>query len=260
MLKRSVIFVMALAAAVGAARAQTVDELIGKYMEARGGKAQIKALQSARLTGKMTMAPGVEAPLTLTWKRPMMMRMEFSFQGQTAVQAYDGTMGWSVMPFAGKPDPEKMTEDGVADFADQADFDGELVDWKEKGHTVELLGQEAVDGKQAWKLKITRKNGHVNTIYLAADTYLPLQEASSREMNGQAMDIVTAISDYRKEGDLMMPHTMASTIKAMSLTQTITVEKYELGLAVADSEFKMPEAKPAAPAAPAAGVKPPTQR
>ena len=37
----------------------------------------------------------------------------------------------------------------------QADIDGPLVDWKSKGHKVEYLGTEDMDGTQAHKLKVT---------------------------------------------------------------------------------------------------------
>src|SRR5262245_50298290 len=89
-----------------AAHAQTADDLIAKNLAARGGKDKIKALQSAKITGKMSMGPGVDAPFTWEWKRPNNFRIEFVVQGMTGIQAYDGTTGWQVMPFMGKKDAE----------------------------------------------------------------------------------------------------------------------------------------------------------
>ncbi|HZI63690.1 MAG TPA: outer membrane lipoprotein-sorting protein, partial [Thermoanaerobaculia bacterium] len=115
----------------------TVDEIIAKNLAARGGKDQILAKKSVRMTGKMA-GGGQEFPFTLQWKRPNRIRLEFTFQGMTGVQAYDGTTGWMVMPFMGKKDPEQMSADDLKQVEDQADFDGELVDYQQKGHQIEL--------------------------------------------------------------------------------------------------------------------------
>src|SRR5215213_6450011 len=91
-----------------ALQAQTADEIIAKHLQARGGVDKIKTVQSQRITGKMVMGQGMEAPFTLEAGRPNKMRMEFTIQGMTGVQAYDGKTGWAVMPFMGKKDPEVM--------------------------------------------------------------------------------------------------------------------------------------------------------
>src|SRR5687768_4237967 len=86
----------------------TVDEILAKNAEAKGGLDKLRALNSIKYTGKMALGGGMEAPITMTKKRPEMMRMDFTFQGMTGTQAYDGATGWSVMPFMGKKDPEPM--------------------------------------------------------------------------------------------------------------------------------------------------------
>src|SRR3954454_20855336 len=111
-----------------AVQAQTADEIINKHLTARGGKDKIKAVQSARMTGKMVMGQGMEAPVTMELARPNKMRMEFTIQGMTGVQAFDGKGGWSVMPFMGKTEPEAMSTDDIKQAEDQADMDGRLVD------------------------------------------------------------------------------------------------------------------------------------
>ena len=259
MLKRALQCMLVLAVAAGAAQAQTVDEIVAKNLEARGGKDKLLALNSARITGKMTMGPGMEAPMTMSWKRPLKVRMEFTLQGMTGIQAYDGSTGWMVMPFMGKTDPEKMAEEDLKSIVEQADFDGELVDWKQKGHTVELMGKETVEGTPAWKLKVTRKNGDINYVYLDADAFLTIKEAGKRTMRGQEVEIETSIGDYKEVSGLMLPHSIASTLKSMGFTQTMTVEKYELGTDLPDDQFAMPAVKKS-DAQPAEAVKPPAAR
>src|ERR1043165_6811640 len=112
-----------------AASAQTVDEIINKSIEARGGLQKIKAIKSLRLTGKLTVTgPGIELPVTIQQKRPGTFRMDATFQGQAVIQAYDGTTGWQVNPFQGISEPDKLAGDDLKDAQEQADMDGPLVD------------------------------------------------------------------------------------------------------------------------------------
>jgi hypothetical protein len=131
---------------------------------------KLKAVQSIRMSGKMTMGQGMEAPMVIEMKRPKAMRMEFTVQGITGIQAYDGKTGWAVMPFGGKKDAEPMNAEDLQEAEENADIDGPLVDYKSKGYTVELIGKEKVEGSDAWKLKVNMKNGSVRYIYLDADT------------------------------------------------------------------------------------------
>ncbi len=133
---------LALAALAAApASAQTVDEILAKNAAARGGLDKIKAVQTMRLTGTMTVGPGMEAPFVMEQKRPNLMRMEFTLQGMTGIQAFDGKVGWQLMPFSGRKDPEPMAEDALKQAQEQADFDGPLIDAKAKGNTVELVAR-----------------------------------------------------------------------------------------------------------------------
>ena len=226
--------------------AQTVDDIIAKNMEARGGHDKIKAIKSARVTGHMTMGPGGEAPFVWTWKRPTMFRIEFTMQGMTGVQAYDGKTGWLVMPFMGKTEPEAMSEEDLKQVDDQADFEGPLVDYKEKGHTIELVGKETVEGTEAWKLKVTRKSGDVSFIWLDSEAYLEIKEEGKRKARGQEMEFESTSSDYKEVGGILIPHSIASKPKGAPEGQVMTFDKIELNVDIPDGDFKMPAPKPAA--------------
>src|SRR6266571_4814263 len=113
----------------------SVDEIIAKNVQARGGMDKLKAVNSMRLHGIMVMQ-----------KRPKMTRTEFTIQGMTGMQVYDGKNAWMVMPFMGKKDPEMMPAEQAQMLDEQADMDGPLVDYKAKGNKVELLGKEQVEG------------------------------------------------------------------------------------------------------------------
>ncbi len=111
-------------------QAQTVDEVLAKHFEALGGLEKIKSLNTMRVTGTMGIGPGMEAPFTMERKRPGKSRMEFSIQGMTGIQAFDGEKTWSVMPFMGKKDPEVGSDEDNKNAQDDADFDGSLIVWK----------------------------------------------------------------------------------------------------------------------------------
>lgn len=247
---RAVTMVLAVGAALwaGAASTQTLDEILAKNYQARGGLERITSVSSARITGTMSMGGGMEAPFVWQWKRPNKLRLEFTFQGMTGVQAYDGQTGWMVMPFMGSSEPEKMPEDQLADIREQADFDGELVNWKEKGHQVELVGKEKIEGTDAYKLKVTKKNGDVSYVFLDAEYFLEIRGEGKRTLRGQEVEFESSVGDYKEVGGLLIPHAMSSKAKGMPGGQTLTFSKVELDVPLEDSLFAMPAAsKGAAP-------------
>lgn len=228
-----------------AAWAQTADEIIAKNLEAKGGLDKIRAVQSMRITGKMMVGPGMEAPMVIETSRPHKVRMEFTFQGMTGIQAYDGKAGWSVMPFMGKKDPEPMSADDLKQAEEQADMDGPLVDYKEKGHTVEYLGKDEVEGTPVHKLKVTKKNGDIQTLYLDADSFLEIKAEGKTKVRGQEIEGETTFGDYKEVGGLIMAHSIQSKMKGgPGQGQTITFEKIEINPDIPASRFEMP-AKPA---------------
>jgi len=243
MLRKALFGLLAGAALAVPASAQTVDEVIAKNLEARGGLDKIKAVQSMKLTGKMTVGPGIEAPVTLELKKPSSVRLEITFQGNTGVQAYDGKTGWGISPMAAKKDPEPMSADDLKDMDEQADMDGPLVDFKAKGHSVVLMGKEKVEGSDAYKLKLTLKTGDIRTIYIDADSYLELKTEARRTVRGSEIDTESVSSDYKEVGGLILPYTIQQGAKGQAQKQTITVEKIELNVPIDDARFKMPEAK-----------------
>ena len=122
--------------------AQTADSLIAKYIQASGGLARMQALQTLRRTGKFTGGGGFEAVVLQENKRPNSVREEFSIQGMTGINAYDGKGGWKIEPWQGKRDPESLGEEEMHGILDDADFDGPLVNYLAKGNKVEYQGIE----------------------------------------------------------------------------------------------------------------------
>jgi outer membrane lipoprotein-sorting protein len=226
--------------------AQTVDEIIAKNIQARGGMDKLKSVQTLRSSGKMTMGPGMEAPGLMIQKRPNGARLEFTVQGLTAVQAYDGQTAWQVMPFTGKKDAELMSADERKDIEESADIDGPLVDYKSKGNKVELLGKDKVEGTDAYKLKVTLQNGDIQTVYLDADSFLEIKEETKRMVRGSEQEFETSVGDYKEVNGMMFPFAMESGQKGSQQKQKLTIEKIEINVPVDDASFKMPATPPPA--------------
>jgi len=242
------------------AAAQTVDEIIAKSIEARGGEAKLRAVKSIRETGKAEFGPGMVVPFTEIKKRPDMVRQEFTAQGMTGVQAYDGKEGWQIMPFQGKKDPEPMAADDVKQFQDDADIDGPLMDYKAKGNTMEYLGKEKVEGADAYKLKITRKNGDVETDFIDVDTGLQVKTIIKAKIRGNETEIETLYSDFRNVDGIVRAFAVEFGAVGSPQKQKFTVDKIEINPAISDSDFKMPAAAPAPAAQPKPADKPGAHR
>jgi outer membrane lipoprotein-sorting protein len=233
-----------------AAWAQTTDEIIAKHEKAMGGKDKIKAVQSERVTGKMVMGQGMEAPFTMEMARPNKMRMEFTIQGMTGVQAFDGKAGWSVMPFMGKTDPEAAPEEEAKKMQEQANMDGLLMDYKDFGRTVELVGKEDLEGTPVYKLKVTQKSGDIVYLYIDAEQFMLLKQTGKTKIRGQEVESETIFGDFKTVDGLVFPHSIEQKVTGMPGGMTMTVAKIELNPGVADSRFTMPAAAEKKPAAP----------
>lgn len=224
----------------------TVDDVVAKFLEARGGTEAWTAVQSARMTGVMSMpSMGVEAPIMMEFKRPNKIRMEMTMQGMEMIQAYDGSTGWAIMPMLGSTDPQEMPEDQLKQLLDMADFDGPLVNYQDKGHQVELLGKADVDGTETYKLKLTKKNGDVVYSYLDTEYFMEIRQEGRANVQGTEMDTAQEIGDYKEVAGLVVPHSIAVSLGGGPTMQSITIDKIELDVELADDRFAMPAVEPA---------------
>ena len=235
---------LAVAATAGA---QTADEVIAKYVAARGGLDKMKAIQSLEITLKANQQ-GLEFPGTMRMKRPERMRMEMTVQGKTMVQAYDGKTAWMIMPFLGSPDPQPMSADDAKEVIEQADIDGPMIDYKAKGNTVEMLGKEDVDGSPAYKLKVTLKNGDVSYVYIDTETGLQVKETSKRKQQGSEIEVDSYLSNYKPVNGVLFAYAIENKVAGKSVGQ-FTIDDIKANTAIDDGVFAMPApaARPAAP-------------
>ena len=221
-LRLAILLCAALTGLAGAASAMTADELVAKNLEARGGAAKLRALTTMHTVGTQRIGGGQEAKVESWAIAPEEFRGEFSMQGMTAVQAWDGHEAWSISPFRGRRDPQKISADDAKGLIEQADIAGPLVDYQAKGNKVEYLGTEDIDGTDAHKLRVTLKNGDTQVLFLDPDQFLEIRVVNHRMVRGQEEVSTTDLGEYEKVDGIYFPFESGRThLEKVELNQPI---------------------------------------
>src|SRR5215813_1329431 len=230
------------------ASAQSVDEIVTHYLKTIGGMEKIQAVTTLRRTGKFIGGGGFEAAIVQENKRGSSVREEFSLQGMTGINAYNGKTGWKIEPWNGKKDPEALGEEQMKAIIEDADFDGPLVNYKQKGYKVEFAGMDKFEGTDTYKLRITKPNGDVYVYYLDTDYYVPIKIDTKRMVRGAEREYETVLGDYKEVAGWYLPYSLESNSKGSQDKSKLVYEKIEANVPIDDSRFEMPVTAPQKPA------------
>jgi hypothetical protein len=229
--------------------AQTAEEIINNYIKTVGGMDKIQAVKTLRRTGKFIGGGGFEAAILEENKRQKMVRQEFSIQGLTGINAYNGQSGWKIEPWQGKKDPEPLGEEEMKQIIEDSDFDGPLVNYQQKGNKVEYVGMDQVEGTDAYKLKVTLASGDVRYYYMDTDYYVPIKIDTKRMIRGAEREYETTLGDYKEVSGWYLPHSVETNLKGSQDKQKVAYEKIEANVAIDDTRFQVPTAAAARPPA-----------
>ncbi len=232
------------------ASAQTVDEVIAKNIQAKGGIDKLKSVRSLRASAKFSQG-SFRADFRQENKRADKVREEFIIQGLAQVQAYDGKTGWQISPFGGRKDPELLSQDDLKSLVVDADIDGPLVDYKEKGHKAEIVGHDSMEGTDCFKIKLSMKNGDVRYYYLDADSFLELKVEIQTTIRGALQESELYYGDYEQVNGIFYPFTVEQAQKGSASRAQISVQKIEQNVPLEDAHFSMPVSPPGTKAPPA---------
>jgi hypothetical protein len=219
--------------------AQTVDEIVAKYLKAIGGAENWKKLESQKMEG-FVVVQGLNIPFVAYNAKPNLSYQSGEFQGQKFIEAYDGKVAWSQNPFAGIAKPTQKNEEETREAAKE-NFEDELIDFATKGHTLELNGTEEMDGVKCHKITMKRKQGDEKIYFFDTESGVPVcvrSYAQTGQMKGMAID--SYMSDYKEVGGLMIPHTIEQKTNGQTF-MTIKADKYELNAAIDKKVFSIPE-------------------
>ena len=202
---------------VAASKAQTADEIINKYLDAIGGKQKWMNLQTIEQEGVLK-ANGIDIPLHFYQTHNKGIRQEINVSGLTGYDISTSTKGWAFMPFNGQTKPEAKSPDEIKRTLDDLDLQGNLIDYKAKGHTVEFIGNEEVEGTDCYKIKINRKNSGSQTLYIDPASYLVVRSVTKTNVSGQEVESTVDFYDYRNVDGLMIPFFYKTPGDNMQLT------------------------------------------
>lgn len=214
------------------AKAQTADEVVDKYINALGGKDKLSTLKTVKMEGNLSMQ-GMDIALTITKKHLVGYRLDISLMGTENYQIITPDKGWVFMPVQGQAAPEEMPEEMFKSGQTQLDIQSALLNYKDKGTTVEMAGKETVDTKECYKLNITFKNGIKTTYYITTQDNRLYKSVSKMTVNGETADVYNIFTDYKQNAEGFW---FAYT--STNMRGTTTYDKIETNVAVDDNIFK----------------------
>ena len=222
------------------ANAQTADDVILKYSANMGGLDAFNKITSAKMTGTYS-TQGNDLSLTLQIINGKAMRTDVEVMGQAVINVYNNGKGWKINPFAGATTPTEVTGSELSDFKAQASLTTQLMDYKARGHQVEMQGEETVEGIKTFKLKLTNKDdGKLTTYFISVADYTLIKSATNRPIRGQDMEVESYYSDLKEIGGVKFFMTRDSKIEGQTF-QTIKYEKIELNVTIDEKIFEMPK-------------------
>jgi outer membrane lipoprotein-sorting protein len=226
--------------------ALSAEQIVERNLAARGGADAWRAITTLRMTGKLEAGskqnPGLSYVMAM--KRPHKSRLEINFQDQTALQVYDGTQGWKLRPFLGRNDVEPYSPQEAKAASDWEELDGPLVDYAKKGTGISLIGTEAVEGHDAYKLKLTRSDGVERNLWIDAHSFLELKiDGEPRKMDGVMRNVAVYYRDYRAENGLMVPHVLETVVDNGSQGHKMFIEHWTFNAPMDDALFARPQSQ-----------------
>lgn len=247
-MKKTLTAIMFVATAAFTAQAQTADEIIDNYFEVIGGKEAMAEIKNTQMNATLK-TQGMELPATMINTADGKMRVSFNFQGMDLVQpAFDGETGWQTNMMTMQP--EKMDDQTNAMTKDQAaDFPDPFLNYKDKGYTATLEGEETVDGVETYKVKLVKKPLMIegkeveNATYYFFDKDSGVQIMTRSEAQAgpaKGMTVESYMSDYQEVNGLYFPFAIEQKMNGQTAA-SIVIEKIELNTEIDDTMFAFPE-------------------
>jgi outer membrane lipoprotein-sorting protein len=236
-MKKNLVFFAFLVISVAfTTKAQTLDEVLNNYFKAVGQEKLI-TVQTLVTKGKMIQG-GAGISITVYNKRPDMLRVEGNFQGTTFVQTYNGKEGWSMNQFAGETSPRQATQEELKSFKDQADIDGIMYNYKEKGFKAELLPADTVEGHKTYPVQITKPNGNVYINYIDADNFVILKTKARVKVEGVEREVENFFSNYKSVDGVLFPYAIDTKMNGQSVMQMV-ISNVKLNTELSDKFFTL---------------------
>jgi hypothetical protein len=222
----------------------TAEQIIENNAAARGGLARWRAVNAITMTGQIDAGgkKDVKLPFTSTLQRPNKSRLEIRFHDQTALQVYDGKQGWKLRPYLNRDEVEPYTAAEARSAADWDELDGPLIDHARKGISVEVAGVEPVEGKPAYKLKLTNRDGRQRFLWVDAASFLEVRiDGEPRKLDGKLHDVTVYYRNYKPVDGLMLPYELETAVDGVSSRRKMTLQTVKLNPILEAAAFARPQ-------------------
>lgn len=227
------------------ATAQTADEIVEKHLAALGGREALGRLRTRVSTGTVTLTTAIgpvsgtiEASAKVPNKSRVLIKLDLTAVGGGEIvndQRFDGTTGHIIDTFNGNRD---ITGPQLAAMRNNA-FPTAWIDYKTRGFTIALSGQETLAGRSAFVLDAMPKGGPTTRAWIDTETYMLVQTSSKAEAPGLGeIDQVTEFSDYRTVDGVKVPFQVKSINSAQTVTAVLKEVKHNVDLD--DASFAKP--------------------
>ncbi len=231
---KKLILSVSLLLAVIIVNAQSLEDIIGKYTVANKLD-KISNFKTIKISAK-TSVMGMDMPMEMWMKNPNKFKSVTSFNGQDIVQVFDGEKGYMVNPMAGSSDPVEMTSDQLKEIARNNMFNNYMAQYLKDGK-LSLAGEDAVNGKPAFKVKADLGNGNSAVMYIDKSSYLLTKTVADVNQGGMAITVESYPSDYTDTNGIMLPMKTTTSTSGMDIVTTFT--KVEVDVPIEDTVFKI---------------------
>ena len=218
-------------------QAQTADEVVEKYSNAMGGLDAFNKINTAKMTGTITTS-GLTMPMTTQIVQNNAMRTDVNANGKAIINVYNNGKGWKINPLAGILVKTEVTGTELSALKTQTSLVNNLMDYKSRGHQVELLGKEDVDGISCFKIRLTSKDDNKPTLFfINTSDYLLVKSTARKETQGQEYDVETFYTSMKAVDGLQFCMYLIQKIKGQQYL-SVKWNKIELGVPVDEKIFE----------------------
>jgi hypothetical protein len=217
------------------ATAQSLDEILSKHFKAVG-QDNLMAAKSFSVKAKLSQM-GMEMPMEMKIKKTGQFLITVTMQGEKMIQAFDGEKGWMIAPWI-SAEPVELGGEQLKQAQDQTNLEGELYDYKKKGSTADFAGKVNLDGKEAYRIKLTASDGNAKDYFIDAQTFYITKVKAQVSAQGQTVDVEQIMSDYKTIDGITMP--MKIETKSPMGSGFIIMEELSFNQNFDDAIFRQP--------------------